>query len=62
MNKDMLELLLKQNIEYLCEIYQFANQKYFTVYIDGDQEGMDYYKELFCAIANELRKRGYWSY
>ena len=61
-NKEMLELLLKQNIEYLCEIYQFANQKYFIAYIDGDQEGMDYYKELFSAIGEELRNRNYWNY
>ena len=62
MNKEMLELLLKQNIEYLCEVYQFANQKYFIAYIDGDQEGMDYYKEIFSAIGEELRKRGIWNY
>ena len=62
MDKDMLELLLKQNTNYLCEIYQYANQKYFECYIDDNKEGMDYYKELFSAVAEQLRKRNYYSY
>lgn len=62
MDKEMLELLLKQNTNYLCEVYQFANEKYFVAYIDDNKEGMDYYKELFSAIGEELRKRNYWAY
>ena len=62
MNKEMLELLLKANNEYLCELYQYANQKYFVAYIDDNKEGMKYYKDLFSAIGEELRRRNYWSY
>ena len=61
-NKEMLELLLKQNIEYLCEVYQFANEKYFVAYIDDNKQAMDYYKEIFTTIGEELRNRNYWSY
>ena len=62
MNKDALELLLKQNTNYLCEVYQFANEKYFVAYIDDNKQAMDYYKEIFSAIGDELRKRNYYSY
>ena len=62
MNKEVLEILLKANINYLCEIYQYANEKYFECYINDNKEGMDYYKEIFSAIGNELRKRDYWNY
>ena len=62
MDKEVLEILLKANIEYLCEVYQFANQKYFTAYIDGNQKAMNYYKEIFESIGGELRKRNYWAY
>lgn len=62
MNKDMLEILLKANNKYLCELYQYANQKYFECYIDDNNEGMNYYKEIFDSIGAELRKRNYFSY
>ena len=62
MNKEVLELLLKANNKYLCELYQFANEKYFVAYIDDNKQAMDYYKEIFSAVADQLRKRNYWSY
>ena len=62
MNKDVLQLLLKQNIEYLCEVYQFANEKYFVAYVDDNKQAMDYYKQIFESIGDELRKRNYWNY
>ena len=62
MNKDVLEILLKANNKYLCELYQFANEKYFVAYIDDNKQAMDYYKEIFTTIGEELRKRNYWSY
>ena len=62
MNKEFLSLLLKQNIEYLCEVYQFANEKYFVAYVDDNKQAMDYYKEIFESIGEELRKRNYWAY
>ena len=62
MNKDVLEILLKANNKYLCEVYQFANEKYFVAYIDDNKQAMDYYKEIFTTIGEELRKRNYWSY
>ena len=62
MNKDALELLLQQNTDYLCEVYQFANQKYFVAYVDDNKHAMDYYKEIFDSVATELRKRNYWAY
>ena len=62
MNKDALEILLKANNKYLCEVYQFANEKYFVAYIDDNKQAMDYYKEIFTTIGEELRKRNYWSY
>ena len=62
MNKEVLEILLKANNKYLCELYQYANQKYFVAYVDDNKQAMDYYKEIFSAIGEELRKRNYWSY
>ena len=62
MNKDVLEILLKANNKYLCEVYQYANEKFFVAYVDDNKQAMDYYKELFSAIGEELRKRNYWSY
>lgn len=62
MNKEMLELLLKQSTNYLLDIYQYANQKYFVAYIDDNKQAMDLYKELFDAVADELKKRNYFSY
>ena len=56
----MLEIILKANINYLCELYQYANQNYFLAYIDDDKERMNYYKELFTSIDKELRNRNYW--
>ena len=61
-NKEMLELLLKQNTNYLCQVYQYANQKFFVAYVDDNKQAMDYYKKIFDSIAKELRKRNYWSY
>ena len=37
MNKEILEIILKANINYLCELYQYANQNYFISYIDDDK-------------------------
>ena len=62
MNKEVLEILLKANNKYLCEVYQFANEKYFVAYIDDNKQAMDYYKEIFTTIGEELRKRNYWKY
>ena len=62
MEREMLTTLLQQNIDYLCEVYQFAQEKYFIAYVDGDEEGMKYYKEIFDNIGEELRKRNYWRY
>ena len=62
MDKEMLEILLKANIEYLLELYQYANEKYFVAYIDDNKQAMDYYKEIFSAIGEEMRKRNYFSY
>ena len=61
MNKEMLEILLKANIEYLCEVYQYANQKYFVAFIDENQKEMQECKDIYLAIDEELRLRGYWS-
>ena len=58
--EEMLEIILKGNINYLCELYQYANQNYFIAYIDDDKERMNYYKELFTSIDKELRNRNYW--
>ena len=56
----MLEIILKANINYLCELYQHANQNYFISYIDDDKERMNYYKEMINGIDKELRNRNYW--
>ena len=56
----MLEIILKANINYLCELYQYVNQKYFMSYIDDDKEKMNYYKEMISDIDKELRNRNYW--
>ena len=60
MNKEILEIILKGNTKYLCELYQYANQNYFIAYIDDDKERMNYYKELFISIDKELRNRNFW--
>ena len=57
---EMLEIILKGNTSYLCELYQYANQNYFIAYIDDDKERMNYYKEMFTSIDKELRNRNYW--
>ena len=57
---EILEIILKGNTKYLCELYQYANQNYFIAYIDDDKERMNYYKELFTSIDKELRNRNYW--
>ena len=57
---EMLEIILKGNTKYLCEIYQYANQNYFIAYIDNDKERMNYYKEMISGIDKELRNRNYW--
>ena len=57
---EMLEIILKGNTKYLCELYQYANQNYFIAYIDDDKERMNYYKEMFTSIDKELRNRNYW--
>ena len=62
MNKEVLEILLKANNKYLCEVYQFANEKYFVDYVDDNKQAMDYYKNIIDSVGLELRKRNYWSY
>ena len=57
---EILEIILKGNTKYLCELYQYANQNYFIAYIDDDKERMNYYKELFISIDKELRNRNFW--
>ena len=57
---EMLEIILKGNTNYLCELYQYANEKYFIAYVDSDEKSMKYYKKLFTGIDKELRKRNYW--
>ena len=56
----MLEIILKANIDYLCELYQYANKKYFIAYVDSNEKDICYYKELINAISKELRNRNYW--
>ena len=62
MNKEVLEILLKANNKYLCELYQYANEKYFVAYIEDNKQAMDYYKNIIDKVGLELRKRNYWSY
>ena len=62
MNKEVLEILLKTNNKYLCELYQYANEKYFVAYIDDNKQAMDYYKNIIDNVGLELRNRNYWSY
>ena len=62
MNKELLEILLKANNKYLCEIYQYVNEKYFVAYVDDNKQAMDYYKDIIDNVGLELRKRNYWSY
>ena len=62
MEKDLSKMLMKLSNEYLKEVYQMANEHYFISYVNDDKEGANYYKELFSAIGEELRKRNYWSY
>ena len=62
MNKELLESVLKANNKYLCELYQYANEKYFVAYINDNKQAMDYYKQIFESVGEELRKRNYWSY
>ena len=57
---EILEIILKGNTKYLCELYQYENQNYFIAYIDDDKERMNYYKELFISIDKELRNRNFW--
>ena len=57
---EILEIILKGNTKYLCELYQYANQNYFIAYIDDDKERMNYYKEMISGIDKELRQRNYW--
>ena len=57
---EILEIILKGNTKYLCELYQYANQNYFMSYIDDDKERMNYYKEMITDIDKELRNRNYW--
>ena len=57
---EMLEIILKGNTNYLCELYQYANEKYFVAYVDSNEKDMWYYKELINGIDKELRNRNYW--
>ena len=61
MNEEFLRLLLKQNNEYLCEVYRKFNDMYFVAFIDENQKEMQQCKDIYMAIDKELRFRGYWS-
>ena len=60
MNKEMLEILLKANNEYLCEVCRYLNDRYFVAFIDENQKEMQQCKDIYMAIDKELRFRGFW--
>lgn len=62
MEKEIINTITNLDTQYLCELYQHANNEYFTAYISDDEQGKNYYQELIFAIGQELRDRDYWRY
>ena len=60
MNEEFLRLLLRQDNEYLCEVYRNFNDMYFVAFIDENQKEMQECKDIYMSIDKELRLRGYW--
>ena len=56
------ELILSLDEKGLKELYQMCNIRYFELYINGNDEYAERYKELWISIEEELRKREIWSY
>ena len=62
MRENFKELILSLDEKGLKELYQMCNIRYFELYINGNDEYAERYKELWISIGEELRKRGIWSY
>lgn len=62
MNNDMIEMLMKLDNQYLCELYTYSNEQYFINYIEDNKEGINYYKQIIDTVGETLRNRGYWKY
>ena len=62
MKEKFKELILSLDEKGLKELYQMFNMRYFDLYINGNYEYTNRYKDLCISIGEELRKRGIWSY
>lgn len=62
MNEKFKELILSLDEKGLKELYQICNMRYFELYINGNDEYAERYKDIFISIGKELRKRGIWNY
>lgn len=62
MNEKVKELILSLDEKGLKELYQICNMRYFELYINGNDEYAERYKDIWIAIGEELRKRGIWNY
>ena len=62
MRENFKELILSLDEKGLKELYQMCNIRYFELYINGNDEYVERYKELWISIGKELRKRGIWIY
>ena len=62
MREKFKELILSLDEKGLKELYQMCNIRYFELYINGNDEYAERYKELWISIGKELRKRGIWNY
>lgn len=62
MNEKFKDLILSLDVKGLEELYQICNMRYFELYINGNDEYANRYKDIWISIGEELRKRGVWNY
>ena len=60
MNEDFKSLILFLDVEGLLELFNICNMRYFELYIIGNEEYANRYKDICKNIRQELRNRNIW--
>ena len=60
MNEKFISLILALDTQYLLELFHICNMRYFDLYVDGNVEYANRYKDICANIRQELRNRNIW--
>ena len=60
MNEKFKSLIFELDVKDLLDLFNICNMRYFDLYVDGNAEYANRYKDICTHIRQELVNRGIW--